>query len=87
MHLRMCECSTGCAANSLRLQVRSLQVSNLMWAFGKLLHDPGDEFLLVVEGAAVRMLPDFSPQELSNTLWGFAILVRSPSVFGYGVCV
>ena len=37
-----------------------------------------DEVLTALEGAAGRVAPDMNPQEVSNTVWGYATLGRMP---------
>ena len=54
-------------------------ISNTLWAFATLRHNPGRELLDAASGPALQMFNKFKPQEIANLLWSFASLDYVPS--------
>ena len=57
-----------------------------MWAYATLGVQPGPRCLDALAGFAGRNLPDFSPQNISNSCWAMATLQFKPLVTG-AICL
>ena len=53
-----------------------------MWAYATLAVQPGPRCLDALAGFARMNLPDFSPQNISNTCWAMATLQHKDLVIG-----
>ena len=54
-------------------------ISNMMWAYARLLRPPSPQLLVALEHQALALLPHFTPQLVSNSLWAFATLKITPN--------
>lgn len=49
-------------------------IANVLWAFAKMMHNPGGAFLDSLGAEASRKVLDFNAQNLANTVWAFGTL-------------
>ncbi|EFJ51245.1 hypothetical protein VOLCADRAFT_87862 [Volvox carteri f. nagariensis] len=55
-------------------------LANSAWAFGKLKYVPSGGLPSVIAQAALRRMPEFSPQNLSNLVWSFVYMHHADEV-------
>ncbi len=55
--------------------------ANIAWAFATLNHNPGSELLEGIAVEAVKKLPEFTAQNISNLLYAFGKLEYMPKDF------
>lgn len=53
-------------------------IANVLWAFAKMMHNPGPTLLDSLGAEASRKVLDFNAQNLANTIWAYGTLGKAP---------